>query len=134
MIPIAVQVSIMIALCGCQRQDKLINETASHYKPSDVRKLVTPLFSKYSYPGLAGSIVSDSDISRGIRSLPIFSESPDFIETTWVTTNSDGLAFLNGSGFGHWGIVVCQNDKSREFDGWPGYRYWGDGIYFYNGN
>jgi hypothetical protein len=131
---IALPVAIMTTITGCQPQKKLIDETAAHYNPSDIRKLVAPLFPKYSYTGIGGLVVSNSDMPKGIRALPLFSESPDLIETFWATSNGDGLAFLNGSGFGHWGIVVCRKESSREFDGWPGYKYWGDGIYFYNGH
>jgi hypothetical protein len=112
-------------------QDKLIRETARIYRPSDIRAVVMPLFSRYLYTGATEPAVPESEIPRTVRKLSIFSEDPDLIKI-WVTDNADAIYFLTGNGYGNrWGIVVSRSQNSQEFDGRPGYEYWGDGIYFY---
>jgi hypothetical protein len=127
--------AIAIALNSCsQRVDNLARLTMNQCDPAVIRHAAMPLLSGYKYTNnLAGFVVPFDKVPKTIKSMPIFSKDPDLIITWWVATNDDALAFVNGSGFGHWGIVVCQNENSREFDGWAGYTYWTNGIYFYNG-
>jgi hypothetical protein len=127
---------MVISLNSCSRpRGNLTQQTMDECNPAAVRQAAIPLLSKYKNTNnLAGFVVPFDQIPMAIKSMPIFSNAPNLIITWWVTTNNDSLAFVNGSGFGHWGVVVCQNENSREFDGWTGYTYWTNGIYFYNGN
>jgi hypothetical protein len=64
----------------------------------------------------------------------MFPKGEVVIMTVWVGANRDALLFVTGSGFGHWGLLVCKDPKDRQFGKKSAYSYWQDGIYFYHGN
>jgi hypothetical protein len=132
---------ILILACGCGPSPadtefmKMVSETRERYRASEVRSAVLPLFSSYQTNGLFPSSVSNR-IPRQIAELPLFAAKGSQ-NAVWAVGNThgepQGLAFVTGSGFGHWGIVVCpfenggQAMKSLHGKVIP----WGDGVYFF---
>jgi len=99
------------------------------HKADDIRAAVLPMFSE--------DPASTNPLPRALVSLPIFSDDPTNIVTGYPLGNTNILAFTIGSGFGHWGIVVCRYEKDAEQllqDAREKSRLtpWADGIYFYS--
>jgi len=80
----------------------MVSATKRQHKASDVRAAALPL--------LATNTGSDEmQVPTAISSLPLFAQNTNVIYTWSVSdaAGNRGMAFVTGSGFGHWGIVVC---------------------------
>jgi hypothetical protein len=133
--------AIIVFVVGCGHSDtqlkilEMCKETTQKYNPADIRKSVLPLFVKYKHPyENGGQVVPIDEIPNVIKSLPFYSGDTNWIETSWVGTDGQGLMFVTGSGDGHWGIIVCKNESDLRIG--VGSRYgttpWTNGIYFYS--
>jgi hypothetical protein len=132
--------AIIVFVVGCGHSEEglrfheMCKDIPKKYNSDDIRKAVLPLFVEYKkHPSLAGgSGILDSDVPKEIRSLPLFSDAP-WIDTSWIGETNEGLMFVTGSGFGHWGVIVYQNKNQRDGNG-PSYETvpWTNGIYFYS--
>jgi tRNA-binding EMAP/Myf-like protein len=131
---------IIFFIVGCGHSDeyvkfhKMCKDIPKKYNSDDIRKAVLPLFVEYKrHPLLAGgSGILDSDVPKEIKSLPFFPDA-HWIDTSWIDNTNEGLMFVTGGGFGHFGIIVYQNKNHRDGNG-PSYETvpWTNGIYFYN--
>jgi hypothetical protein len=133
-------ISIILGVLGCSRQRASFKDTEKNCHSADIRNVVLPLFSKYKYPSEengTGNVMPFSEVPKEIKSLPVFSTLPAeerLVMTAWAGTNGNALMFVAGSGFGHWGLLVCKDPKDRQFDNMPAFSYWENGIYFYDGD
>ena len=108
---------------------KLRKATTTQFKASEIRAAALPLFSQNG--------IFTNPAPTQISSLPIFSDAPTNIDTGFPLGNTNILSFHIGSGFGHWGLVVCLQDQDSQQltnDPWfkPRLTPWSDGIYFYS--
>jgi len=99
------------------------------HKAADIKAAVLPMFSEV--------LTSTNPLPKAITALPIFSDEPKGIVTGNPLGNTNTLSFSIGSGFGHWGIVVCRYEKDQQQltnDAWfkPRLKLWEDGVYFYS--
>lgn len=75
-------------------------------------------------------------LPKEITALPVFPDGPREIYAFFVggdQAEEMALVVWNGSGFGHWGIVICPSDKGKKaLESLKGTLVpWGDGVYFY---
>src|SRR5262245_32266383 len=90
---------LTLLLCGCHSYvDPLIDKTKSQAKAADIKAAALPLF--------ALTNVSATNLPKQITSLPLFNNDPD-IQSWFMQTNI--LVLSTGGGFGHWGLVICQD-------------------------
>ena len=128
----------MISLCGCGNPQWLadirrgVDKTKKECQPGDVRASVMPLFEKYGH-AKEGTAIPASEIPETLYSLPIFLNAKAK-EIDGFVSHKDELTFMVGSGFGHWGIVVCRDETTRVLKGVEVHRAtpWADGIFFYS--
>ena len=132
---------IIVSFVGCGhskeglRFQEMCKDIPKNFNSADIRKAVSPLFSKYKFPHyLDGGVVPVDEIPNEIKSLPFFSGDTNWIETGWVGTDGRGLIFVTGSGFGHWGIIVAKDEADPRINVGSGYGTtpWTNGIYFYS--
>jgi hypothetical protein len=108
--------------CGCGHAPadtefmKLVSETRERCRASEVRSAVLPLFST-NLTNEVSSYSTSRGIPREIAELPLFAAEGSEI-VVWAVGNTwnepRGLAFVTGSGFGHWGIVVCPFENGEQ--------------------
>jgi hypothetical protein len=112
-----------------------IAKTKKAVRIADIRAAVMPLYVKYNSPAAGHEMIPYEEIPKVIFSLPFFvsGEPTNYILAYACETNA--LMFATGSGFGHWGIIVCKdaNDKSVANGYGNEVTLWGDGVYFYRG-
>jgi hypothetical protein len=91
-----------------------------------------PLIEKYGH-AKANTEIPASEIPEKLYSLPLFLGASRS-EIMGFVSSKDELMFMVGSGFGHWGIVVCKDETSQIAKGMDVHRIklWGDGIFFYS--
>jgi hypothetical protein len=106
---------------------KMVDQTKHAYKAADIRAAALPLLARKD---------GNAEIPKLISALPLFALNGSEISVGIVGDERDGgpaIDFTTGSGFGHWGIIVCQSKESdraaRRLNGkiFP----WEDGVYFY---
>jgi len=121
--------------CGCGESsiekalNKMMAETKSQSSAAEIRAAALPLFSYGS-----SNAIPISALPREITSLPIFApEGASDMYVGRVRGDSNALMFITGSGFGHWGMVVCQTEDDRKVRADFGKRLipWEHGVYFY---
>jgi hypothetical protein len=105
------------------------DKTRKDVRAADVRASVMPLFNKYGRRARLTEIPC-AEVPKPVYSLPLFlSGSADDIEA--YVCDKDELMFMTGSGFGHWGILVCKDEMSEPVKD-VRYKTWGDGIFFFS--
>ena len=128
-----VAVSLLFTGCGPTVFQKhlyqLRDDTKKQHSATDVRAAVLPLFS--------ADRASTNALPKELTSLPIFSDDPKGIVDSYPLGNTNVLSFVIGSGFGHWGIVVCRSEREQKQptgDDWfkPRLTPWAEGVYFYS--
>jgi hypothetical protein len=109
----------------------MIKDTEKSVRSSDVRAAVTPLFSKYRGFDYTNCIPAN-ELPAVIKSLPLFAHRENIIAFS-MQANPNVLVFMTGSGYGHWGIAVCEDQNGTEPNliERKGYRLWGNGVYFF---
>lgn len=105
----------------------MVAATRRQHQASQIKAAVLPL--------LTNSTAAKASIPNEISSLPLFAQGGSSIET-WTVSDANGnrgLAFVTGSGFGHWGIVVCPfPDGEKAAKSLHGtITPWEDGLYFW---
>jgi hypothetical protein len=129
-------VASVLLWSGCQKTawdrkyDAMVAATKRQAGASAVRQSVIPLFEKY---GATNSVdIPSTEVPSILSSLPIFAEDSTNISVNWIG-GSEALMFHIGSGFGHWGIIVCRRGTNSISDKWMVERItpWGDGVFFY---
>ncbi len=103
--------------CGPASSDvdfmKLVKETKAQNKTAQIKAAVLPLLATNELDRSHDSI----KVPKVVADLPIFRGEAALI-TVWGVGNKKreerGLAFVTGSGFGHWGIVVCPYEDGEE--------------------
>jgi hypothetical protein len=108
---------------------QLRDETKKQHTASHIKAAVIPMFSE--------DRASTNRLPKDITLLPIFSDDPTNIVVVCPLGNTNILSFVIGSGFGHWGIVVCRDEKDAQQlleDAWhrPRLTSWADGVFFYS--
>ncbi len=101
----------------------MLESTKKQHRAADVRAAALPL--------LALGDIHYGALPTEITSLPIFALSRENIDSWHITTNA--LIFTTGSGFGHWGIVVCRAGSEREATNslHAVVIPWDDGVFFW---
>jgi hypothetical protein len=121
--------------CGCWQTEKtkelnqMVEKTKSEFKASEIKAAVIPLFKKYKLD----SDIPNSEIPKGIGSLPFFTEGVTNVKVLWAGSCSNTLMFITGGGYGYWGIVVSLSDEDQRVKENFGSKVipWEAGIYFY---
>lgn len=117
--------------CGCQQSAELreygrrIESTKANFKSSDVWGATKPLFVKFK----PNSDIPQSDIPKEIVSLPFFPEGTNGLRVLWSGSETNGLMFVTGEGFRHYGIVIFEFENYEPTDN--RLKRWGNGVYFY---
>ena len=117
--------------------EKMVAETKLSFRASDIRAAVRPLFSKYRLSDHKGfnfpMEIPTNEIPKEITSLPIFSEGLEYLSGGSINAHPNVLSFVTGGGFGHWGIVICEEPDPAKynFHGDKRFILWEDGVYFY---
>src|SRR3990172_9210888 len=131
-------VPLLVLGCGCgpspgwKHFNQKIELTKRQHAASEVRTAVLPLFAMYSYGD--NRAFPRSELPKELTSLPLFApEGARGMDVGWVMEDPNSLMFTVGSGFGHWGIVVCRDPDDRKVHEVLGGHLvqWGEGIYFY---
>jgi hypothetical protein len=122
--------------CGPSPADadfmKMVSQTREKYTASQIRDAVLPLFTTNA----ANSVITSNGVPRQITDLPLFSGEGTHI-AIWTVGDLHGerrgLAFVTGSGFGHWGIVVCPFADAQETARTLHGRVvpWENGVFFF---
>jgi len=129
----AVVAAVLAVLTGCgppaavREFNQMVLATKDRHKASAIKAAVIPL--------LASTAPTNAPVPAEVRALPLFTQPGSTIDT-WSVGDSDGnrgLAFVTGSGFGHWGVVVCPfKDGERAASTLHGtITPWEDGVYFW---
>lgn len=111
---------------------KMVSETKAKYTASQVRDAVMPLLSTNA----SNRPDKTNQLPRQVAELPFFVQQPNDI-AVWAVGSPGGerrgLAFVTGSGFGHWGIVVCPFENGTEAANTLHGKVipWGDGVFFF---
>ena len=124
---------LLMVTSGCgpdeflKRLHQLRDDTKRQCNPADIRAAVLPMFSQ--------ELSSTNRLPKEITSLPIFSDDPKGIDVGYPLGNTNILDFSIGSGFGHWGIIVCRGSADEQQltnDAWfrPRVKAWGSGVFF----
>ena len=88
-------------------------------------------------PLFSADRASTNALPKELTSLPIFADEPKGIVESYPLGNTNILSFVIGSGFGHWGVVVCRSEQEQKQligDDWfkPRLTPWAEGVYFYS--
>jgi hypothetical protein len=126
----AVVAALLAVLTGCgpppavQEFNQMVSATKDRHKASVIKAAVIPL--------LAANASTNVTVPAEVRSLPLFAQPGSTIDT-WSVGDPRGVAFVTGSGFGHWGVVVCPfKDGERAARTLHGtITPWEDGVYFW---
>jgi hypothetical protein len=132
---------ILFLGCGCGPSPadtefmKMVSKTREGYSASKIRAAALPLIVN-SQTNAPSHHSTSSRIPREIAELPMFAAEGSEIAVWAVGNTGDkprGLAFVTGSGFGHWGIVVCafENGEQAAKSLHGKVILWGDGVFFY---
>ena len=111
---------------------KMVSETRAKYAASQVRDAVLPLLSTNAI----NPADKTNQLPRRITELPFFVQQPNDV-AVWAVGSPGGerrgLAFVTGSGFGHWGIVVCPFENGTEAANTLHGKVipWEDGVFFF---
>lgn len=105
----------------------MVAASKRQHQASQIKAAVLPL--------LTNSAAAKPSIPTEVRSLPLFAQDGSSIDT-WAVSDAQGnrgLAFVTGSGFGHWGVVVClSQDAEKAAKTLHGtIMPWEDGVYFW---
>ena len=118
--------------CGPSPEEKAIRErierTKREHSATEIKTRVLPLFAHY-----IDKDIPLKEVPTIIKSLPIFEEGPQEIEASFSDDRKSGILFIVGSGFGHWGILICKNEIDQSIKERFGRRLipWEKGVYFY---
>ena len=129
--------ALSLTVCGCKPSVPAsihiwMDETKKQAKPEDVRAALAPFFSyDGEHSGKLHMIWLTNQLPSQIQSLPIFSFDPAHIDIE-CQEDRNVLSLTEGSGFGHWGMVVLRPGYSADFLTNAEYVAWGDGVYFYD--
>jgi len=140
--------AVLVVGCGPSREElefhAEIAKTMKEYRISEIKAAAIPLFAKYKYTEYGytngnDKLIPYDEIPKVISSLPFFvsGEPTNYIIASALDTNT--IIFMTGSGFGHWGIIVCKDEQNKRVvkaakrDG-DELTLWGNGVYFYRGN
>ena len=122
--------------CGPTQADldfqRRVTNTKNKFHVSDIRSVVQPLYRKYNHPHSPQDDIPPAEVPKLIYSLPIFSgAAPGDILAFALDTNQ--LMFMMGSGFGHRGIIICDDKTTKELITVDRSRImlWADGVFFY---
>jgi hypothetical protein len=125
-------------VCGCGPPPAeivfraMMKQTKETYSASQIVSAVMPLFSTNGVRRLDKT----NKIPQEIAKLPLFAKEGSYIDTSLVGNKRGeprGIAFITGSGFGHWGIVICPFDDSQEVVRTLHGKVvpWDDGVFFF---
>jgi hypothetical protein len=129
--------TLSLTISGCKpsvpaRIHTWMDETKKQAKPEDVRAALAPFFSYDGEHFSAAHIIwLTNQLPIQVQSLPIFSFDPTHIDVE-CQEDRNVLSLTEGSGFGHWGMVVLRPGYSKDFTTNVEYIPWGDGVYFYD--
>jgi hypothetical protein len=115
----------------------MMKDTKDKCNAMEIRSAVLPLFKKYQLHtnSLDPFNIPSDELPSVVRSLPLFSEHPEQIVAWFSGSKNDVLMIETGSGFGHWGIAVCEDTGDRHLLKYHQYiTPWAVGIYFYRGD
>jgi len=129
-------IGIFVVGCGPSSEElkfeDSIAKTKKEFRLLDVSTAVMPLYAKYNHFDSDKDEIPTNEIPKIIFSLPVFQGAPpEYIRAFALHTNE--LMFMTGSGFGHWGVIVCNDATNNDLAKAYGNRVtlWGDGVYFY---
>jgi len=123
---------ILISGCGKSQAERdfllMVDRTKQEYKAEQIKIAVMPLFSKNANAKIA--------VPKEIAALPLFAQAGSEIDVGGVGMENghvEGLAFTTGSGFGHWGIVICPSRDGEKIAHTLNGKIipWEDGVYFF---
>jgi hypothetical protein len=108
-----------------------INDTKRQIKPADIQAALSPFFSARAASNSFPNEIT-TPLPHQIRSLPIFSDSPQSIMV--FLNGSNSLALMVGGGFGHWGMIVIRPGSKETYDSNKDTTSipWDDGVYFFS--
>jgi len=111
---------------------KMVSETKANFSASRVRDAVLPLLSTNP----TNRTDKSNQVPRQVAELPFFVQQTNDVAVWAVGSPSGerrGLAFVTGSGFGHWGIVVCPFENGTETARTLHGKVipWEDGVFFF---
>jgi hypothetical protein len=123
-------VSMWISVVGCGPSAETlafqtaIAKTKANYRSADVRSVALSLYGRTDIP--------ENAIPKTITSLPVFRSAAP-ADISGIVLNTNAIMFYTGSGFGHWGIVLCKNPLDETVPKSYGKKVtpWDQGIYFY---
>lgn len=126
----------LTAIAGCgPNSDGLriragINATQRQVRVADVRAAASGLFDEHMHPN---QTIPTDQIPMAIASLPVFLGAPR-TDIDGSVCDQGELFFMTGSGFGHWGILICRDktvDMPKQFPKGK-LTWWGDGVFFFS--
>jgi hypothetical protein len=132
--------ALIIALSGCGPSDAdnkfidQVEQTKQQSKIYEIKAATIPFALKH-HPR---EIIPSKEVPGQISALPILSEAAGEVEAIFLTedkTGTNAVMFEIGSGFGHWGIIVCPSDNEdcrKARSGLAGTVIpWQEGVYFW---